>query len=119
MIDYGVPKPEEEIEVVPMEEMFAAYCRMDPVSYAKGVKLIPLSQSDKWLISARLLDMHTLTTTETGTHFFKFKKRALSYTEYLEYLEDLAKAKNLDLNNMMYHMQRSGKPIHPRDIKKN
>lgn len=83
---------------------------MDPVSFAQNVELIPLSQSDKWLISARILDMVTLTTTDTGLAFFKFRKRALSYKEYLMYLNDLAETHNLNLETMKHNMQMCGKP---------
>ncbi|CAL7942399.1 unnamed protein product [Xylocopa violacea] len=103
-------KKVEEIEVVPLEEMFEVYCQMDPISFEQNVQLLPLSQSDKWLISARILDMVTLTTTETGLAFFKYRKRALSFDEYLTYLKDLAESKNLDFDEMKYKMQTCGKP---------
>ncbi|XP_029035035.1 tubulin polymerization-promoting protein homolog [Osmia bicornis bicornis] len=83
---------------------------MDPVSSSQNVDLIPLSQSDRWLISARILDMITLTTTDTGLAFFKFRKRALSYDEYLTYLNDLANNYNLDLETMKQKMQTCGRP---------
>lgn len=78
---------------------------MDPVSSSQNVELLPLTQSDKWLISARILDMVTLTTTDTGLAFFKFRKRAISYDEYLIYLDDLAATGNLDLEQMKLKMQ--------------
>lgn len=83
---------------------------MDPVSQSMGVSLIPLSQSNKWLTSAGILDMVKLTTTDTGLAFFKFRKRALSYDEYLTYLEDLATSYNLNFEDMKYRMQTCGKP---------
>lgn len=88
-----------------------AYCEMDSVSRAQGAKLMPLSQSDKWLFSARILDTVKVTTTDTGLIFFKFRKRAISYEEYLRYLKDLAEYKNLDFKTMKYKMERSGKPM--------
>ncbi|KAG6802910.1 TPPP family protein [Apis mellifera caucasica] len=109
MDDFFLAKKDEP-EVIPLEEMFKAYCEMDPVSSDLNVQLIPLSQSDKWLISARILDMVTLTTTDTGLTFFKFRKRALSFEEYLIYLKDLAESKNLDFEDMKYKMQICGKP---------
>ncbi|XP_076652859.1 tubulin polymerization-promoting protein homolog [Halictus rubicundus] len=83
---------------------------MDPISYNDGLHLLPLTQSDKWLISARILDMVTLTTTDTGLAFFKFRKRALSYDEYLIYLKDLAQIGNLDFEDMKQQLQASGLP---------
>lgn len=83
---------------------------MDPISFDQNIHLLPLSQSDKWLISARILDMVTLTTTDTGLAFFKFRKRALSFEEYLTYLKDLAESKNLSFEEIKYKMQICGKP---------
>ncbi|OAD58847.1 hypothetical protein WN48_10048 [Eufriesea mexicana] len=83
---------------------------MDPISFNQNIQLLPLSQSDKWLISARIIDMVTLTTTDTGLAFFKFRKRALSFEEYLTYLKALAESKNLDFEEMKYKMQICGKP---------
>ncbi|KAL6447744.1 hypothetical protein ACFW04_000120 [Cataglyphis niger] len=83
---------------------------MDPISQHMGVSLIPLSQSNKWLMSAGILDMIKLTTTNTGLAFFKFRKRALSYDEYLAYLKDLSTSYNLNFEDMKYRMQISGKP---------
>ncbi|XP_076684131.1 tubulin polymerization-promoting protein homolog [Andrena cerasifolii] len=100
----------KEPEVIPLREMFDAYCEMDPISSAKSVQLLPLSQSDKWLISARILDMVTLMTTDTGLAFFKFRKRALSFDEYMTYLNDLATLKDLNLEELKYKLQTCGKP---------
>ncbi|KOC64391.1 TPPP family protein [Habropoda laboriosa] len=83
---------------------------MDPVSFEQNVELLPLSQSDKWLISAHILNMVTLTTTDTGLAFFKFRKRALTYDEYLTYLEDLAISRNINLEDMKVKMQTCGRP---------
>ncbi|XP_076300792.1 tubulin polymerization-promoting protein homolog [Lasioglossum baleicum] len=83
---------------------------MDPISQEEGLVLLPLTQSDKWLISARILDMVTLTTTDTGLAFFKFRKRALSYDEYLIYLKDLAEIGDLDFEDMKQKLQASGLP---------
>lgn len=90
---------------------------MDPVSDATDVSLLPLSQLDKWLVSARILDMSRLTTTETGLLFFKFRKRAISYDEFLVYLNDLTSSKGLDIVDVKKKMQTCGKPVHARDIK--
>lgn len=83
---------------------------MNEISSERNVQLLPLSQSDKWLTSAQILDMVTLTTTDTGFAFFKFRKRALSYDEYLTYLKDIAVSKNLNFEEMKYKMQTCGKP---------
>ncbi|XP_076221055.1 tubulin polymerization-promoting protein homolog [Nomia melanderi] len=100
----------QELDVIPLQDIFKAYCEMDPISSEYNLQLLPLTQSDKWLISARILDMVTLTTTNTGLAFFKFRKRALSYEEYLLYLEDLAKIGNLDFEELKKKLQASGMP---------
>lgn len=94
---------------------YIAYCNMDPISHHMNVLSIPLSQSNKWLISAHILDMDKLTTTNTGLAFFKFRKRALSYEEYLTYLKDLAISYNLNFEDMKYRLQTSGKPSNIHD----
>ena len=88
---------------------------MDPLSNAMNVKLLPLSQLDKWLKSAQILDMSRITTTDTGLCFFRFRKRAISYEEFLVYLKDLAAKKFLDLKELKHKLQTCGKPTHPRD----
>ncbi|XP_012277050.1 TPPP family protein CG45057-like [Orussus abietinus] len=95
-----------------------AYCHMDPLSNAMGVQLLPLSQSDKWLKAARILDMNKVTTTDTGLCFFKFRKRAISFEEYLVYLKDLAQSRGLNFEDMKYEMERSGRPVPFIDKKK-
>lgn len=96
---------------------FAAYCRMDPLSDAKKVNLLPLSQLNVWLTSARILDMSRVTTTDTGLFFFKFRKRAISYEELLVFVKDLTSTKGLDLEDTKKKMQTCGIPVHPRDFK--
>lgn len=83
---------------------------MDPISSSRNMELIPLTQSDRWLISARILDMITITRTDTGVAFFQFRKRALSYEEYLMYLNNLAETHNLNLETIKQKMQMCGKP---------
>nr|XP_012144914.1 PREDICTED: TPPP family protein CG45057-like [Megachile rotundata] len=107
MEDFVVKQKEPEVS---FEEIFKTYCEMDPVSSSRNLELIPLSQSDRWLISARILDMITITTTDTGLAYFKFRKRALSYEEYLIYLNDLAETHNLNLETMKLKMKMCGKP---------
>ncbi|KAL7287471.1 hypothetical protein TKK_0018572 [Trichogramma kaykai] len=100
-------KNDGEQELIPLEVLFFAYCRMDPVNRRKkgSIQQLPLSQSDQWLKDAEILDMKRLTTTDTGTCFFKFRKRALDWDEYQRYLQDLAKLRNLNLNEMRHKMQ--------------
>lgn len=128
-----------EIDIIPIDEMFKgittinknkslkfyqdtinsiAYCSIDPTSRAMGVELLPLTQIDKWLQAANVLDMISVTTTDTGLCFFKFRKRAINYAEFLVYIEDLAKFKQIDLDEVKLKLQSCVKPVHPDDQKK-
>lgn len=73
-----------------------AYCKMDPISKEMNIDKIPLTQCDKWLQAAGILNGTDITTTDTGLCFFKFRKRAIDYDEFLQFLQDLAYTKKLD-----------------------
>jgi hypothetical protein len=83
---------------------------MDPISLAMNVELIPLSQCDQWFLSAQILDMNHITTTDTGLCFFKFRKRAINYEQFLKYINDLADTKKLDMDILMHKLQTCIKP---------
>lgn len=91
---------------------------MDTISRAKEESLLPLSQIDQWLKDANILDMENLTTTETGLLFFKIRTRAIPYETFLVFLRDLAKLKNLNLQELREKLLLSKKPVHPDDAKK-
>lgn len=55
-------------------------------------KLITLSQSDKWMKQAKVIDKQ-ITTTDTGIHFKKFKAMKIPLSDYNKFLDDLAKTK--------------------------
>lgn len=91
---------------------------MDPISRAKDLELLPLSQSDTWMKTSHILDMIKVTTTDTGLAFFEFRKRGLTFNEYLVFLKDLCKVKDLKITQVKYSMRSSPIPVHPLDIKK-
>ena len=62
---------EEVVSEVTLQEQFVLYAKFgDPKS--EGQK-ITLSQADKWMKQAKLIDMKRITTTDTGVCFNKFK----------------------------------------------
>lgn len=73
---------------------------MDPISKELNVDKIPLTQCDNWLREAEVLKGDVVSTTDTGLCFFKFRKRAVDYEEFLEFLQDLAKEKNLNFDEI-------------------
>ncbi|XP_036141582.1 tubulin polymerization-promoting protein homolog isoform X2 [Monomorium pharaonis] len=73
-------------------------------------KLITLSQSDKWMKQAKVIDGKKITTTDTGIHFKKHKSMKLSLEQYKMFLEDLAKSKKTELAEIKKKMANCGPP---------
>ncbi|CAL7938558.1 unnamed protein product [Xylocopa violacea] len=73
-------------------------------------KLITLSQSDKWMKQAKVIDGKKITTTDTGIYFKKHKSTKLGIEQYKAFLEELAKSKKLDLAEMKKKMANCGSP---------
>ncbi|KAL1128827.1 hypothetical protein AAG570_013361 [Ranatra chinensis] len=73
-------------------------------------KHISLSQSDKWMRQAKVIDNKTIFTTDTGIYFKKLKSPKLSEQDYNRFLEDLAKNKKADLDEMKKKMASCGVP---------
>lgn len=72
-------------------------------------KVITLSQSDKWMKQAGVIDKK-ITTTDTGIHFKKLKSIKVSFADYQKYLEDLAKTKGVDLAEIKGKLAGCGAP---------
>uniref|UniRef100_A0A1B0A6E6 Tubulin polymerization-promoting protein homolog n=1 Tax=Glossina pallidipes TaxID=7398 RepID=A0A1B0A6E6_GLOPL len=72
-------------------------------------KHITLSQSDKWMKQAKVIDKK-ITTTDTGIHFKKFKALKISYGDYNKFLDDLAKTRKVDLEEIKKKMINCGSP---------
>ncbi|CAD1475874.1 unnamed protein product, partial [Heterotrigona itama] len=73
-------------------------------------KLITLSQSDKWMKQAKVIDAKKITTTDTGIYFKKHKSTKLGIEQYKAFLEELAKSKKVDLAEMKKKMANCGPP---------
>ncbi|XP_063239463.1 tubulin polymerization-promoting protein homolog isoform X2 [Bacillus rossius redtenbacheri] len=71
---------------------------------------ITLSQSDKWMKQAKVIDGKTVTTTDTGIYFKKFKVMKMAPEDYDKYLADLAKNKRLELQDVKKKLASCGAP---------
>lgn len=75
-------------------------------------KLITLSQSDKWMKQAKVIDGKKITTTDTGIYFKKLKSLKVNIEDYKKFLDDLAKNKKVEVEEMKTKMSSCGLPGH-------
>ncbi|GLV33928.1 ringmaker [Carabus blaptoides fortunei] len=73
-------------------------------------KHITLSQSDKWMKQAKVIDGKKITTTDTGIYFKKLKSMKVTLDDYQKFLEDLAKNKKADVDELKTKMANCGQP---------
>lgn len=92
---------------VTFQDQFKAFSKFGDTK--SDGKLITLSQSDKWMKQAKVIDKK-ITTTDTGIHFKKFKAMKISYADYNKFLEDLAKTKKVELSEIKNKMASCGTP---------
>ncbi|EEZ99609.1 tubulin polymerization-promoting protein homolog [Tribolium castaneum] len=93
---------------VTFEENFKAFAKFgDPKSDGK---LITLSNSDKWMKQAKVIDGKKITTTDTGIYFKKLKSQKVNITSYKTFLEDLAKNKKIEVEEIKNKMASCGQP---------
>lgn len=90
-----------------LKEQFKLFSKFGDVK--SDGKVITLSQSDKWMKQAGVIDKK-ITTTDTGIHFKKLKSLKLSYADYQKFLEDLAKTKGVDLAEIKGKLAGCGAP---------
>lgn len=90
-----------------LKDQFKAFSKFGDVK--SDGKMITLSQSDKWMKQAGVIDKK-ITTTDTGIHFKKLKSLKVSYVDYQKFLEDLAKVKSIDLAEIKSKMTGCGTP---------
>ncbi|XP_017475787.1 PREDICTED: TPPP family protein CG45057-like [Rhagoletis zephyria] len=97
----------EDEPKVSFQDQFKAFSKFGDTK--SDGKLITLSQSDKWMKQAKVIDKK-ITTTDTGIHFKKFKAMKISYTDYNKFLDELAKAKKVELSDIKKKMAGCGAP---------
>lgn len=79
---------------VEFKERFKAFSKFGDTK--SDGKSITLSQSDKWMKQAKVIDKK-ISTTDTGIHFKKLKSLKVSLSDYNKFLDDLATTKKVDL----------------------
>lgn len=75
-------------------------------------KQITLSQSDKWMKQAKVIDGKKITTTDTGIYFKKLKCQKVGVEDYKKFLEDLAKNKKVEIEEIKTKLTNCGPPGH-------
>lgn len=100
--------PSKEDNAVPFKDAFKTFSKFgDPKSDGK---LITLSQSDKWMKQAKVIDGKKITTTDTAIHFKKLKSLKVGIEDYQKYLDELAKSKKLELEDIKRKLTTCGQP---------
>ncbi|KAJ6641990.1 Tubulin polymerization-promoting protein like [Pseudolycoriella hygida] len=89
------------------KESFKAFSKFGDIK--SDGKHITLSQSDKWMKQAKVIDKK-ITTTDTAIHFKKLKSMKLALSDYNKFLEDLATTKKVDLAEIKNKMATCGAP---------
>lgn len=89
------------------KESFKAFSKFGD-SKSDG-KHITLSQSDKWMKQAKVIDKK-ITTTDTAIHFKKLKSMKLVVADYSKFLDDLAAAKKMDVADIKAKLSSCGAP---------
>ena len=92
---------------ISFQDQFKAFSKFGDIK--SDGKLITLSQSDKWMKQAKVIDKK-ITTTDTAIHFKKLKAVKISSTDYNKFLEDLAKAKKVEVSEIKNKMATCGAP---------
>ncbi|XP_023017643.1 tubulin polymerization-promoting protein homolog [Leptinotarsa decemlineata] len=90
-----------------LDQQFISFAKFGDTK-ADG-KTITLTQIDKWFKQAGVIDKK-LTTTDTGITFNKFKSKTIGYTDFLNFIEDLAHQKNIPVDNIKEKLQECGLP---------
>lgn len=95
---------------------YLAFCQLHPTADIMEVYLLAFSQLNKWFVTAKIIDMSRVTTTDAFLCFFQFQKSAIDYDEFLVFLGDLCEIKNLDLDEIKYKLQTCTKPTSSQSI---
>ena len=93
-----------------LEEQFTLFSRFGSIGF-NGIN-ITLSQSDKWLKQAGIIDGWNITTTDTAIALRKFSRGAtrLGFSAWREFMEELASSKKLNVGQVWRGLEECGKP---------
>ncbi|XP_022645035.1 uncharacterized protein LOC111243547 [Varroa destructor] len=103
------PEP-EEASSEDFADMFKTFAKFGD---SKGAgDLMSLSNSDRWWKQARVIDGRRLTTTDTGIYFRKIAKtkRTLTFREYQQFVEGVAKSKKIPVEEIRFKLCNCGPP---------
>uniref|UniRef100_A0A182N999 Tubulin polymerization-promoting protein homolog n=1 Tax=Anopheles dirus TaxID=7168 RepID=A0A182N999_9DIPT len=95
------------VSTAAFREQFKAFSKFGDTK--SDGKHLTLSQSDKWMKQAKVIDKK-ITTTDTGIHFKKLKSMKLTIEDYNKFLDDLAKTKKVELEEIKNKMANCGAP---------
>lgn len=102
------PKTPSASGPISFEDSFKAFAKFgDPKSDGKQ---ITLSNSDKWMKQAKVIDGKKITTTDTGIYFKKLKSQKVGIEDYKKFLEDLAKNKKIEVEEIKNKLASCGQP---------
>lgn len=90
------------------EECFKAFSKFGDTK--SDGKLITLSQSDKWMKQAKVIDGKKITTTDTGIYFKKLKSLKVGVVDYQKFLQELAASKKLEVEELKKKLSSCGPP---------
>lgn len=97
-----------EADDISLERQFELFSKFGkPNSSGRTIKL---SQIDKWFKQANILNRN-LTTTDTGLTFNRYKSSAVNYTTFLKFVNELARYKSVDGNEIKLQLLTCGAPI--------
>lgn len=93
-----------------MEEQFRTFARFGD-SKSSG-EAITLSNIDKWMKQAKVIDAKKITTTDTGIYFKQIAKakRNITFKEFTQFVENLAKNKKADSAEILKKLATCGHP---------
>ncbi|GAB0100986.1 Tubulin polymerization-promoting protein homolog [Sergentomyia squamirostris] len=94
-------------ETMTFKEAFKAFSKFGDTK--SDGKHITLSQSDKWMKQAKVIDKK-ITTTDTAIHFKKLKSLKVSFEDYNKFLDDLAKTKGVNVEEIKEKLSNCGQP---------
>jgi len=100
-----------------LKEQFGAFSRFGD-STSDG-KQITLSNCDKWMKQAHVIDGKKITTTDTSIAFKKLFKTAkkVGFEDFKRYVEDLGKSKGMEGKDILEKLANCGPPGHSQATK--
>lgn len=104
----GAAAPKAAPAAGDFKESFKAFSKFGDTK--SDGKHITLSQSDKWMKQAKVIDTKKITTTDTAIHFKKLKQMKLTVADYSKFLDDLAAAKKIDVSEIKAKLSSCGAP---------